>query len=184
MTMTIPQKLIDRIAKFEKSRRIAKPKYYSPKDDDEMLLSTKMCEKKTALKELDIISAERSELPTPIDKYQLEPGFSETLFKFIDDKHLDEVEIYKKAGIDRRLFSKIRSNKDYHPQFGTCVLLGLAMELSTGEFKKLLRSANYSLSQTSYARVAIKYCFDEKTYDIDEVDKMVYEVAQKHIVDL
>ena len=182
--MTIPQKLIEKIAKFERSRRVANPKYYSPEDDDEMLLSVKICAKKSTLEELDTISIENSELHKSIDKYQLEPGFSDTLFNFINDKHLDEVEVYKKAGIDRRLFSKIRSSQDYHPQFGTCVLLGLAMELSTGEFKKLLRSANYSLSQTSYARVTIKYCFDEKIYDIDEVDKTLYEVAQKHIVDL
>ena len=112
----------------------------------------------------------------------IEPTFQETLFKYIDEKQIDEVELYKKARIDRRLFSKIRSDKNYHPSFGTVTMLGLALELSTEEFIKLLESASYSLPMNMHSRLTIRYCFDHKIYDVDYVNCLIFTICGKDIL--
>ena len=91
---------------------------------------------------------------------------------------------YKKAYIDRRLFSKIKSNSNYHPAFGTITLLALALELSTIEYEKLLKSASYSLPQNSYINITLKYCFDNNIYNINDVNNLIYNVSNKQIKDL
>lgn len=114
----------------------------------------------------------------------VEKNFTELLFKFIDSSNFTDVQIYKKAFIDRRLFSKIRSNSNYHPSFGTVTLLALALELSTSQFQELLASASYSLPQNSYINITLKYCFDNQIYDINKVNKLIYSVSSKEIKQL
>ena len=110
--------------------------------------------------------------------------FNETLFSYIDNSNFTDVEVYKKADIDRRLFSKIRSNNQYHPSFGTVTLLALALNLSTINYEALLNSASYSLPQNSYINITLKYCFDNKIYDINKVNHLIYAVSNKQIRDL
>ena len=113
-----------------------------------------------------------------------EKTFNETLFAYIDKSNLSDVAIYKKAYIDRRLFSKIKSNNEYHPSFGTVVLLALALELTTKEFEDLLKSASYSLPQNSYANITLKYCFDNQIHNINFVNNLMYTILNKQIKDL
>ena len=113
-----------------------------------------------------------------------EKTFSELLFHYIDSSGLTDVQVYKKAFIDKRIFSKIRSNKNYHPSFGTIVLFSLALKLTTSQFEDLLHSATYSLPQNSYVNITLKYCFDNKIYDIDRVNELIYAVSNKEIRDL
>lgn len=113
-----------------------------------------------------------------------ERTFSELLFHYIDSSDLTDVQVYKKAFIDKRIFSKIRSKKDYHPSFGTIVLFALALNLSTSQFDDLLHSAAYSLPQNSYINITLKYCFDNKIYDICRVNELVYAISNKEIKDL
>ena len=113
-----------------------------------------------------------------------EKTFSELLFYYIDLSNFSDVQVYKKAFIDKRIFSKIRSNKSYHPSFGTIVLFALALKLSTSQFKDLLHSAAYSLPQNSYINITLKYCFDNKIYDISRVNELIYAVSNKEIRDL
>lgn len=110
--------------------------------------------------------------------------FTETLFTYMDKSNISDPELYRKATIDKRLFSKIRSNNDYHPSFGTVTLLALALELTTNEYINLLESASYSLPQNSYANIALKYCFDNNIYDVVYVDSLIYEIVHKQIRDL
>ena len=113
-----------------------------------------------------------------------EKTFSELLFYYIDLSNFSDVQVYKKAFIDKRIFSKIRSNKSYHPSFGTIVLFALALKLSTLQFEDLLHSAAYSLPQNSYINITLKYCFDNKIYDISRVNELIYAVSNKEIRDL
>lgn len=113
-----------------------------------------------------------------------EKTFSELLFYYIDLSNFSDVQVYKKAFIDKRIFSKIRSNKSYHPSFGTIVLFALALKLSTSQFKDLLHSAAYSLPQNSYINITLKYCFDNKIYNISRVNELIYAVSNKEIRDL
>lgn len=113
-----------------------------------------------------------------------EKTFSELLFYYIDLSNFSDVQVYKKAFIDKRIFSKIRSNKSYHPSFGTIVLFSIALKLSTLQFEDLLHSAAYSLPQNSYVNITLKYCFDNKIYDIGRVNELIYAVSNKEIRDL
>ena len=113
-----------------------------------------------------------------------EKTFSESLLYYIDLSSLSDVQVYKRAFIDKRMFSKIRSNKSYHPSFGTVVALSLALKLSTFDFKELLHSAGYSLPQNSYINITLQYCFDNEIYDILRVNELIYTISNKEIRDL
>lgn len=100
-------------------------------------------------------------------------SFNETLFSFIDDGGHKDSEIYKKADIDRKLFSKIRCDSDYIPRRNVIIKLCLALGLDRNEFNKLLNSAGYSLSNTKFDQV-ISYCLDNKVYDLGQVNDYLY----------
>ncbi len=101
----------------------------------------------------------------------LEESFNYMLFKFIDDKNLVDSYVYKKAGVDRRLFSKIRSSKDYKPRKNTVIALALALELDINEVTKLLDTLGYTLSLSSKFDLVIKYCFEKNIYDCMDVNE-------------
>lgn len=73
-----------------------------------------------------------------IDSNKNENKFQKLLFKYIDDRNLKDSDVYNKVHIDRRLFSKIRSDEDYHPSKDTVILLGLSLELNINEFIYLI----------------------------------------------
>lgn len=129
-------------------------------------------------------SSEDYILESIINKQITERTFSELLFHYIDSSNLTDVQVYKKAFIDKRTFSKIRSNKNYHPSFGTIILFSIALKLSTSQFEDLLHSAAYSLPQNSYINITLKYCFDNKIYDIYRVNELIYAISIKEIRDL
>ena len=106
------------------------------------------------------------------DKYN---DFQTTLFKLIDDRNLLDSEVYNKVHIDRRLFSKIRNDKDYHPSKETVLLLGLSLELSEEEIEKLLDSASYSLPKNNHYDLIIRFCFMKGIYKISEVNNLLDE---------
>ncbi|GGI10878.1 hypothetical protein [Gottfriedia solisilvae] len=99
------------------------------------------------------------------------PTLSECLFRFIDQKNTSDPVIYKKAGIDRKHFSKIRSNPNYLPKKNTIIALALALELNELEFEELLSTAGYSLSDSDTSDLVIQFCLEKKIYDIDLVNQ-------------
>ncbi len=100
-----------------------------------------------------------------------ERPFTEQLFAFIDRTEKQDSEIYKKALIDRRLFSKIRSNKNYIPAKKTVIALCLALELAREEADKLLSSAGYSLSRADDYDLIIAFCIEKKIFDFFEINE-------------
>ena len=101
--------------------------------------------------------------------------FQTTLFKYIDDRNLVDADVYNKVHIDRRLFSKIRNDKNYHPSKETIILLGLSLELSEEEIEKLLDSASYSLPRNNHYDLIIRFCFMKGIYKIKEVNDLLDE---------
>ena len=95
------------------------------------------------------------------------------LFKLIDDRNLKDSDVYNKVHIDRRLFSKIRSDKTYHPSKETVILLSLALELSEKELDELLNSASYSLPKNNNYDLIIRFCFINKIYKIKDVNDLL-----------
>ena len=109
-----------------------------------------------------------------IDKNKEEETFQTKLFKYIDRRNLKDSDVYNKVNIDRRLFSKIRSNKEYHPSKETIILFGIALELSEEEIEDLLRSASYSLPKNTIFDLIIRFCFKERIFNISQVNELLY----------
>ena len=96
-------------------------------------------------------------------------------------KQLDEVEVYKKADVDRKLFSKIRTQPDYHPNKNTLLKLCLSMNLNTDETEELLKSAGYSLSRSMRSDLILRYCFGHKIFDVITVNQILDHYGEKVI---
>lgn len=104
-------------------------------------------------------------------KIKRQPTFHQTLFRFFDKKSTSDSDIYKRAGIDRRHFSKIRSNPEYKPKKNTVIALALALELSINEAEKLLSSAGYTLSDSDTFDLVIQFCLEKKLYDFFHINQ-------------
>ncbi len=101
--------------------------------------------------------------------------FSQSLFKHIENKGLTNAEVYKKAGIDRKLFSKIQCNPDYKPNKKTAIALALALELNKDETKDLIARAGYAFSPSSVSDIIIQFFIENGIYDIYAVNEALYE---------
>ena len=105
----------------------------------------------------------------------------EKIRKIIQSKQLDEVAVYKRADIDRKLFSKIRTLPDYHPNKNTLVKLCLAMNLNIEEAESLLKTAGYSLSKSVRSDLLLRYCFCQKIFDLITVNEILDHYGEKII---
>lgn len=108
-----------------------------------------------------------------INESKKENHFQELLFKYIDEKNLKDRDVYNKVHIDRRLFSKIRNDINYHPSKDTIILLGLSLKLNEEEIDKLLNSASYSLPKNNIYDLIIRFCFSEGIYELSDVNDLL-----------
>ena len=138
-------------------------------------LSRESFYQKEKYKEETILSDESVDLKSWIQENNQYNDFQTMLFELIDDRNLVDADVYNKVHIDRRLFSKIRNDKNYHPSKETILLLGFSLELSETEIERLLESASYSLPKNNYYDLIIRFCFMKGIYKIKDVNDLLDE---------
>ena len=108
----------------------------------------------------------------------LDAGFSETLLQLIDRTGKKDSEIYKKANVDRKLFSKIRNNMDYKPSKTTALAFAFALELDVNETKDFIGRAGFALSHSSKFDVIVEYFLVNKNYNVFELNEVLFAFDQ------
>lgn len=130
-------------------------------------------------KELDVVY-NVSEMIRPLDLREfvddkLEPAFQEVLFRFIDQKKINDSDVYKKAWLDRKHFSKIRSDPNYKIGKNSVIALAMALELTQEETDELLQSAGFALSNNNKTDLVIQFCVEHRIYSLYDInDALVY----------
>ena len=105
-------------------------------------------------------------------------NFQECLLRLIDERGLTDAQVYKRANIDRKLFSKIRCKADYTPSRKTAISLAVALELNLDEMTDLLRKAGIALSPGSKFDLIIRYCVENRIYDTMRINAILFDYHQ------
>lgn len=106
-------------------------------------------------------------------------SFSEMLLRLIDERGMKDSDCYNKANVSRKVFSKIRCDRNYHPKKETALAFALALELDIEGTQQLLRTAGYSLSHSNIADIIVEYHILNGIFKVSDINEMLYEYDQK-----
>ena len=110
---------------------------------------------------------------------ELDENFQQTLMRIIRERDLDEVEVYKRANLDRKVFSRIRSHVDYMPSRNTAIALAIGLKLNLDEARDLLSRAGFTFSPGRRADVIIEYFIENGVYDVMLIDTALFEHGEQ-----
>ena len=108
----------------------------------------------------------------------LDESFQQRLFRMIDEREMTDPEVYRRANLDRKHFSKIRCNEEYIPKKKTIVALAIALRLNLDDTRDLLNSAGLALTNNSKADLIVRFCLENGIYDIFEVNALLFKFGQ------
>ncbi len=113
-----------------------------------------------------------------IDEHHKDETFVQMMLRLIDEKRLTDKEIYQKAFLDRKFFSKMRCDIHYKPKKKNVCALALALELDQPTSKTFIKKAGYILSSSNTFDLVIRYCINNKIYDLIIVNELLYDQNQ------
>lgn len=106
-------------------------------------------------------------------------SFSDMLLRKIDEKGITDAECYRKAHLDRRLFSKIRSNKGYQPSKPTVLACAIALELPLDEAEEMLQTAGFAFSPASRSDLIVEFFIEKGRYNLLEINEALFDFGEK-----
>ena len=173
---------IDEDEKPEEKKGVVEPKFSREPDFDNIKYSDRRSTK-DSFDAKQVAETMRSHLmedkPSVSLMSSANISFVMKLEQYIRDKDLVVAEVYKKANIDRRLFSKMLCNRDYQPSKDTVLALIFALKLNLNEAKDLLERAGYTLSHSIRRDIILEYFIKEGVYNLNNINAFLYNMNEK-----